>query len=198
VDAQRPHEQLLNSILVVHGRYLDSDPGPMFQAARRQGLFIVAVSGNGYGPQRDPEHIHRRRCRVDGAPLDASFRDCFRRFWLDLCRSGRPAFHLLEPTRWPEHLISLYLVLKALQAGPEQRSRLQEAWRQKDEGAKRQFWSAAWQEYQAERQGSIDAWRSARLPGMDGASGSESLDLDGIDVPLACAAAAAALADRPG
>src|SRR5205823_4640851 len=127
----------------------------------------------------------------------AGFQACFRRFWLDLCRSGRPRFELLEPSPWPEHLVALLLTLETIRVGPAQVAAAATAWQQTEAEGKRRFWALAWQEYRYERQGDVDAWRRARLPeiDLDGGAAGVPVGLDGIDIAAALAALRAALAE---
>jgi hypothetical protein len=121
---------------------------------------------------------------VDSARLDRVFQACFRRFWHDLLKRGRPNFPALEPARWHTHLVAVRLAVAAAEVGG---AAARESWRRADAAWKARVWAGAWEEYRNERGDDPRAWEQAGLPLVtgDGVPPGASLDLDHVDLPAA-------------
>jgi len=79
---------------------------------------------------------------------------------------SRLPFHLLEASLWPQNLVAVYFMVKAFQLSPDRANDIGKSWHAMDENWKRQFWTAAWDEYHERITGrnAEIAWRNARLP----------------------------------
>jgi hypothetical protein len=74
----------------------------------------------------------------------------------------------VEASRWPENLLAIYLVVKALQTCPEDESAIRNAWDLMDTEWKRSVWVNAWNEYHQDLKMNASNWTDAGLPPLDG------------------------------
>jgi hypothetical protein len=72
----------------------------------------------------------------------------------------------VEPKSWPENLVAIYLLLKALEVAPHETERIRKAWDDLDPQFRQQLWRRAWVEYCEERDLKDSEWVAAGLPDM--------------------------------
>lgn len=70
----------------------------------------------------------------------------------------------VEPAPWPESLVAIYLLLKAIEASPEDANKIRSAWSDLDPTWRQNLWADAWREYSEERSLNLSDWLQAGLP----------------------------------
>jgi hypothetical protein len=79
-----------------------------------------------------------------------------------------------EPAPWPENLVAIYLLLKAIEFSPKDAQNIRDAWGLMDSSWRRQVWVNAWSEYYEDLSLNEDDWKNAGLPLPDN---------QGLDIP---------------
>ncbi len=74
----------------------------------------------------------------------------------------------VEAGKWPENLLAVYLVMKALETCPEDAPAIRNAWDLMDSAWKRRVWANAWKEYHEDLKLRGTTWTGAGLPSLDG------------------------------
>jgi hypothetical protein len=77
----------------------------------------------------------------------------------------------VEASKWPENLLAVYLMMKALETCPDDEPAIRNAWELMDSAWKSQVWLRAWKEYHEELKMSGLSWTAAGLPVAEGESG---------------------------
>lgn len=70
----------------------------------------------------------------------------------------------VEPAPWPESLVAIYLLLKALESSPKDAEKIRSAWDELDLTWRQHLWAEAWREYNEDRSLGESDWLRAGLP----------------------------------
>ncbi|HEX8087922.1 MAG TPA: hypothetical protein VF762_03670 [Blastocatellia bacterium] len=69
-----------------------------------------------------------------------------------------------EPDPWPENLVAIYLLLKAIELSPRDAQSIRDAWDRMDNSWRKQVWVNAWSEYHEDLSLNEEDWKNAGLP----------------------------------
>lgn len=136
-------------------------------------LFLKGTRFAGMDTEADAEALEieyeqRIHClRVACSEHSPKIVERIHRFLREIEERG-PGHHIpwekVEPPPWPESMVAVYLLLKTIEASPEDADKIRDAWNDLDPTWRQNLWTEAWREYSEERSLNNSEWLQAGLP----------------------------------
>lgn len=154
--SQRPPP---GSIMICH--QVDDASRDAIRKLSASGVFVVFVSASGGSGREESHNEYHRRTPV-AKPSDDAFARLFERFRIVSESSGRPMWKVMEPAPWPENLVAVYILVRALLAhSTEVEDALVAEFSKPSEEWRNTLWDSAGIEFR-ESGGDPRAWRQIR------------------------------------